>query len=163
MSYSALTKSPFLFPWRTLSACTISYDQRFRTWCILNCTRQNIDDLMRLEKVISNPYRHKLQVLSGEWSSLAEIKGQDSCANLILDKPPGYQIPGQAVAVKVAVHLSWPWRRLRDQVPSSRRTYPIVPCKLVIQLCLTPLRREALMLDGPCSDTYHMVDEDDDD
>jgi len=31
---------------------------------------------------------------------------QDSCANLILDKPPGYQIPGQAVAVKVAVHLS---------------------------------------------------------
>ena len=31
---------------------------------------------------------------------------QDSCANLILDKPPGYQIPDQAVAVKVAVHLS---------------------------------------------------------
>ena len=31
---------------------------------------------------------------------------QEFCANLILDKPPDYQIPGQAVAVKVAVHLS---------------------------------------------------------
>ena len=31
---------------------------------------------------------------------------QDFCANLILDKPPGYQMPGQAAAVKVAVHLS---------------------------------------------------------
>ena len=31
---------------------------------------------------------------------------QDFCANLIPDKPPGYQIPGQTVAVKVAVHLS---------------------------------------------------------
>ena len=31
---------------------------------------------------------------------------QEFCENLILDKPPDYQIPGQAVAVKVAVHLS---------------------------------------------------------
>ena len=48
--------------------------------------------------------------LTDSWYTLVnEGQGrycQDFCANLILDKPPGYQMPSQAAAVKVAVHLS---------------------------------------------------------